>query len=104
MLHTLESLSNMCNELIKNLVCLTICVILQFSSILLGSFENFLLLKLSLTQNGLRFFSCFYDKIIFIDDGRVLAVGSHQELLRTCAPYAELVEMQRLEDERKERE
>ena len=44
------------------------------------------------------------DKIIFIDDGSVLAVGSHKELYETCEPYRELVEMQRLEDERKERE
>ena len=44
------------------------------------------------------------DKIIFLDDGKVLAVGTHKELLETCKPYAELVEMQRLEDERKERE
>ncbi|MBR0086151.1 MAG: ABC transporter ATP-binding protein [Lachnospiraceae bacterium] len=44
------------------------------------------------------------DKIIFVDDGKILAVGSHKELLHTCKPYADLVEMQRLEDERKERE
>ena len=43
------------------------------------------------------------DQILFVDDGRVIASGTHEELLNTCLPYAELVEMQRLEDERKER-
>ena len=43
------------------------------------------------------------DQILSVDDGRVIASGTHEELLNTCLPYAELVEMQRLEDERKER-
>ena len=43
------------------------------------------------------------DKIIFIDDGKILDVGSHKELLERCKPYEVLVEMQRLEDEGKER-
>ncbi|MBQ9910938.1 MAG: ABC transporter ATP-binding protein [Lachnospiraceae bacterium] len=42
------------------------------------------------------------DKIIFIDDGRVVDAGTHEELLSRCKPYAELVEMQRLEDLKKE--
>jgi len=44
------------------------------------------------------------DKIIFIDDGRVVDVGGHEELIARCPAYAEMVELQRLEDERKERE
>ena len=39
------------------------------------------------------------DKIVFVEDGRVTAVGSHGELLRTCPAYAHMVELQRLEDE-----
>ncbi len=38
------------------------------------------------------------DKIIFLDDGRVLAVGSHRELLDTCPDYRTMVELQRLDD------
>ena len=37
------------------------------------------------------------DKIIFIDDGKVIAVGTHKELLSTCADYRTMVELQRLE-------
>ncbi len=43
------------------------------------------------------------DKIIYIDDGSIVDVGTHQELIARCPSYAEMVEMQRLEDERKER-
>ncbi len=42
------------------------------------------------------------DKIILVDDGRILAVGTHNELVKTCPEYAEMVRLQRLEDERKE--
>ena len=42
------------------------------------------------------------DKIIYIEDGAVVDVGTHQELIDRCPSYAEMVEMQRLEDERKE--
>lgn len=38
------------------------------------------------------------DKIIFVDDGRVLAVGTHAELLETCPEYRTTVELQRLDD------
>lgn len=38
------------------------------------------------------------DKIIFVEDGRVTAVGSHAELLAGCPEYAKMVELQRLED------
>jgi ATP-binding cassette subfamily B protein len=39
------------------------------------------------------------DRIIFLEDGRVAAVGSHEELLKTCPAYEELVNRQLLEDE-----
>ena len=42
------------------------------------------------------------DKIIFVDDGKVLDVGSHDELYSRCEEYRKAVELQRLEDERKE--
>ena len=38
------------------------------------------------------------DKLIFMEDGRVTAVGSHDELLKTCPAYAHMVELQRLEE------
>ena len=40
------------------------------------------------------------DKIIFVDDGRILAVGSHEELLATSDEYRKTVELQKLDDER----
>lgn len=38
------------------------------------------------------------DKIIFIDDGKILAVGTHSELYNNCAEYRTMVELQRLDD------
>ncbi|MBO4847722.1 MAG: ABC transporter ATP-binding protein [Clostridia bacterium] len=38
-------------------------------------------------------------KIVFVEDGRVTAVGSHDELLVSCPEYAKMVELQRLEEE-----
>ena len=40
------------------------------------------------------------DKIVFIDDGEVVAVGSHEELVSGCAAYATMVELQKLEEEK----
>ena len=40
------------------------------------------------------------DKIVFIDDGAVVAVGSHDELISTCPEYAKMVELQKLEEEK----
>ena len=38
------------------------------------------------------------DKIVFIDDGEIIAVGSHIELYATCDEYTKMVELQRLDD------
>ena len=43
------------------------------------------------------------DKVLFIDDGRVVDFGTHRELLARCQQYRETVELQKLEDEKKER-
>ena len=40
------------------------------------------------------------DKIVYIEDGRVLDVGTHTELLARCPAYATMVELQKLEEER----
>lgn len=42
------------------------------------------------------------DKIIFVDDGKVIAVGSHTELVENCPEYKLMVELQKLEEERGE--
>lgn len=34
------------------------------------------------------------DKIVFLEGGKVLDIGTHQELLKRCAPYKELVAIQ----------
>ena len=39
------------------------------------------------------------DKIIFLDDGRVEAVGAHDALYRSCAEYRRMVDLQKLEEE-----
>ncbi len=39
------------------------------------------------------------DKIIFIEDGRVEAIGRHDELYTSCPSYRKMVELQRLEEE-----
>lgn len=39
------------------------------------------------------------DKIIFIDDGKVVDCGKHSELYEGCAQYRRMVDLQRLEDE-----
>ena len=43
------------------------------------------------------------DKILFLDEGRLVAVGSHEELMETCPAYRKMVELQRLEEEGGER-
>ena len=42
------------------------------------------------------------DKIIFMQDGHILGVGSHSELYESCAEYRTTVELQRLDDENAE--
>jgi ATP-binding cassette subfamily B protein len=40
------------------------------------------------------------DKIIFVDDGEIRAVGTHAELLAGSSEYRTMVELQRLEEEK----
>ena len=39
------------------------------------------------------------DKIIFIEDGCLAAVGKHEELYNSCEEYRKMVDLQRLEEE-----
>ncbi len=39
------------------------------------------------------------DKLLFLEDGRLTAVGSHETLYETCPAYRKMVELQRLEEE-----
>ncbi len=39
------------------------------------------------------------DKIVFLDDGAIKAVGTHDGLYNTCEDYRRMVDLQRLEDE-----
>jgi ATP-binding cassette subfamily B protein len=34
------------------------------------------------------------DQIVVLEDGGVVGLGTHDELLETCAPYAEIVDSQ----------
>ncbi len=40
------------------------------------------------------------DKIIFVDDGKILAVGSHDQLLSSSDEYRKTVELQKLDEEK----
>ena len=40
------------------------------------------------------------DKIIFVDDGKIIAVGAHEELVEKCPEYKLMVELQKLEEEK----
>ena len=40
------------------------------------------------------------DKIIFVDDGKIIAVGTHEELVENCSEYKLMVELQKLEEEK----
>ena len=39
------------------------------------------------------------DKIIFIDDGKLVAMGTHAKLYATCPDYQKMVDLQKLEEE-----
>jgi len=39
------------------------------------------------------------DRIIFLEDGAVTAVGAHAELYESCPAYHHMVELQKLEEE-----
>jgi ATP-binding cassette subfamily B protein len=38
------------------------------------------------------------DKIIFVDDGKIAAVGKYDELYLTCQDFKNLVDLQKLDD------
>lgn len=40
------------------------------------------------------------DKIIFVDDGKIVAVGTHEQLLDSCLDYRKTVELQKLDEEK----
>ena len=52
--------------------------------------------KVALEMNEVEF------EIIFVDDGRIKAVGTHNELIANCEDYRVMVELQKLEEERGE--
>ena len=39
------------------------------------------------------------DKIVFIDDGKLVAIGKHEDLYNTCEQYKNMVDLQQLEEE-----
>ena len=39
------------------------------------------------------------DKILFVDDGNLVAVGTHEELYANTPDYRKMVDLQRLEEE-----
>ena len=39
------------------------------------------------------------DKIIFVEDGELVAVGPHEELYDSCPEYRKMVDLQKLEEE-----
>ncbi len=39
------------------------------------------------------------DRILFLDEGRLLAIGTHRQLYDTCTEYRRMVDLQRLEEE-----
>ena len=39
------------------------------------------------------------DKILFIDEGKLVAVGGHEELYESCPDYRRMVDLQKLEEE-----
>ena len=39
------------------------------------------------------------DKILFLEDGKLAAVGTHEKLYETCPEYRKMVDLQKLEEE-----
>ena len=39
------------------------------------------------------------DKVLFIEDGKVVAFDTHENLCNTCESYKKMVDLQKLEDE-----
>ena len=39
------------------------------------------------------------DKVLFIDDGRLVAMGTHEELYKSCPAYTKMVDLQKLDEE-----
>ena len=39
------------------------------------------------------------DKILFIEEGRLVAMGTHSQLYETCSEYRKMVDLQKLEEE-----
>ena len=39
------------------------------------------------------------DKVLFIEDGKIVAFDSHENLCKTCESYKKMVDLQKLEDE-----
>lgn len=39
------------------------------------------------------------DKIIFIDDGEIVAIGTHNDLIENCSEYKTMVDLQKLDEE-----
>ncbi len=42
------------------------------------------------------------DKILFIDQGRLVAVGAHEDLYKNCSEYKKMVDLQKLDEEGEE--
>ena len=40
------------------------------------------------------------DAVLFVEDGKILAVGSHEELLASSPEYRTTVELQKLDEEK----
>ena len=39
------------------------------------------------------------DKVLFIEDGKLMAMGTHTDLYRDCPEYRKMVDLQKLEEE-----
>ena len=39
------------------------------------------------------------DKLLFLENGRITAVGTHDQLYESCPGYRKMVDLQKLEEE-----